>query len=422
MSNNTTRMLAPQYVAKFKCIGSACEDTCCIGWQVPVDEATYKKYRACPDPGLLVTMTKSVTRNRTNPTPDHFAKINMPGDMVCPFLDAERLCSIQKKLGEEYLSVACTSFPRISSVVNDVVEQSLTLSCPEAARLALLDPAIMEFDELEVAAPGRLSIFRTGDTRLQPLEHPSRYLWELRIFTITVLQSRDYRLADRLILLGMFFRSAQQLVDAGNAAGIPELIAEYSVNIAHGAYRDSLDLLPAQNPVSAFLLTQILDPSLLPANVPARYLECLSEFSSGIGYAPDAPVGRFSEVCEKYYEPFMKGHEYILEHFLVNAVFKSLFPLSRDGLFEQYVKLAVLYALVRTYLIGISGLHREAFGVDHIIKLIQSFSKAIEHNEAYLKRLHAILMDTGSATMAHISLLINAGSSGNVSSPNRSPQ
>jgi lysine-N-methylase len=418
MSAKTTRMLVPQYVARFACIGGACEDTCCNGWQVPVDEETFKKYRACPDPDLLVTMTKAVTRNRKNPTPEQYAKIDMPKGQACPFLDAERLCSIQKKLGEEYLSVTCTSFPRVSSVVNDVTELSLALSCPEAARLALLDPAVMEFDELETADSARYSLFGTLDTRIQPPEHPTRYLWELRIFTITVLQNRDYRLGERLVLLGMFFRSVQELVDAGNAAGIPELVAEYTANVTRGAYRDSLDLLPARNPVHMFLIRQVVDTSLLPRNVSRRYLECLGEFSSGIGYGPDAPpeevVRRFSEACEKYYEPFMTDHEYILEHFLVNAVFKNLFPFNRDGLFENYVKLAVLYALARTYLIGIAAFHRDAFGVDHIIKLIQSFSKTIEHNNAYLKRMHEILMDTGSATMAQMALLVNAGSSGKV--------
>ena len=27
-------MLIPEYVKKFKCIGSECEDTCCKGWRI----------------------------------------------------------------------------------------------------------------------------------------------------------------------------------------------------------------------------------------------------------------------------------------------------------------------------------------------------------------------------------------------------
>ena len=44
MTDHSTRMLVPQYVRKFACIGGACEDTCCQGWRVPIDKETYKKY------------------------------------------------------------------------------------------------------------------------------------------------------------------------------------------------------------------------------------------------------------------------------------------------------------------------------------------------------------------------------------------
>src|SRR5581483_10386337 len=150
MSDRNQRMLVPQYVRRFRCIGGSCEDTCCKGWKVSVDEKTYKKYRACPDSELLVQMTANVTRNRKNPTPANYAKVRMTSDAACPFLDTEQLCSIQKRLGEEYLSTTCTSYPRARNVVNGVVEESMSMSCPEAARLAFPDPTSMEFDETEL--------------------------------------------------------------------------------------------------------------------------------------------------------------------------------------------------------------------------------------------------------------------------------
>ena len=36
------------YAERFRCIGSACEDTCCQGWSVPVDQAAYEKYSNLP--------------------------------------------------------------------------------------------------------------------------------------------------------------------------------------------------------------------------------------------------------------------------------------------------------------------------------------------------------------------------------------
>jgi len=38
----------PTYAGLFRCIGPVCEDTCCGGWDIPVDKITYQKYRTFP--------------------------------------------------------------------------------------------------------------------------------------------------------------------------------------------------------------------------------------------------------------------------------------------------------------------------------------------------------------------------------------
>ena len=32
----------PDYYEKFACIAGACEDTCCAGWEIDLDEETYE--------------------------------------------------------------------------------------------------------------------------------------------------------------------------------------------------------------------------------------------------------------------------------------------------------------------------------------------------------------------------------------------
>ncbi len=88
-----------------------------------------------------------MTINTTNPSDDNYARIELDGP-ACPFL-SEGWCAIQKKLGEEYLSIMCSAYPRVMNIVDDVLQRSLDLSCPEAARIVLLDPNPMQFDEEE---------------------------------------------------------------------------------------------------------------------------------------------------------------------------------------------------------------------------------------------------------------------------------
>src|SRR5215471_2945898 len=108
---NPTRFLEPRHFGKFQCLGADCEDTCCDGWAVTIDRSTYEKYQACSDPDWRGRFEKLVTINQS--TTDHdYARIQLAAT-TCPFL-AEGLCSIHKTLGEEYLSVTCASFPRVS--------------------------------------------------------------------------------------------------------------------------------------------------------------------------------------------------------------------------------------------------------------------------------------------------------------------
>ena len=38
------KIRVPEYFKDFKCIASECEDTCCAGWGIVIDDETYKKY------------------------------------------------------------------------------------------------------------------------------------------------------------------------------------------------------------------------------------------------------------------------------------------------------------------------------------------------------------------------------------------
>jgi len=42
------RLVHLDYAERFRCIGSACEDTCCKGWGIPIDREAYEKYRNLP--------------------------------------------------------------------------------------------------------------------------------------------------------------------------------------------------------------------------------------------------------------------------------------------------------------------------------------------------------------------------------------
>lgn len=126
----------PDYYGKFKCLAGKCPDTCCAGWEIPVDPKSEKYYQKLQkeavksgDPGQRAFAKK---------LQKHIRGGHIVGNgNYCPFLDHEGLCEVYKELGPSALCRTCRQHPRHMEDYGDLHEAVLLLSCPEAARLIL---------------------------------------------------------------------------------------------------------------------------------------------------------------------------------------------------------------------------------------------------------------------------------------------
>ncbi|RNB92685.1 lysine-N-methylase [Brevibacillus fluminis] len=399
-------------MSQFACIGSACEDTCCVGWRVNVDKNTYRNYKKIENPELKLILDKHVKRNRSNPNDSTYAKIVLGQDGVCPLLTEEKLCKVQQELGESYLSNICATYPRIANEVNGVFEQSATMSCPEVARLALLNPDGIEFNEVEEEFGDRLMFTNIINTNKKLMKNKiEHYFWELRIFTIQVLQNRDYPLADRLIMLGMFFHKADEYVKTGRSDELPALIASYTNLINEGSIRDNLTDIPVNYAIQMELLKELADERFFAGINNQRYFDCFAAFLHGIEYTLEDKIEEIAEryhaAYENHYLPVMSQHEYVLENYLVNYVFKNMFPMSKyESVYDEFVVMVLHYALIKMNLIGMAGHYKEGFNLDLVIKLIQSFAKTVEHSKIFLGHAFDLLEKNNYKTLAYMSILI----------------
>lgn len=119
----------PDYFDRFRCLAGECPDSCCKDWQVQVDEASARRYRALP--GALGEELRAALRQE-----DGEAYLTVQ-DGRCPMWRRDGLCRIQAELGESALCETCRQFPRLTHDYGDFVELGLELSCPEAARWIL---------------------------------------------------------------------------------------------------------------------------------------------------------------------------------------------------------------------------------------------------------------------------------------------
>jgi lysine-N-methylase len=120
MSEKKRPILVPQYMKSFKCIGSACEDSCCTGWKVSIDHETYRKYRNIRDEELTPLFWQiRYKKQDSNGKEAEYAKVKLLENGKCPFLNEEMLCRIQLKRGEECLSDVCRTYPRTVNILTD---------------------------------------------------------------------------------------------------------------------------------------------------------------------------------------------------------------------------------------------------------------------------------------------------------------
>lgn len=413
MEQHKRSILIPQYFKEFTCIGSDCEDSCCIGWRVDIDHNTYKKYRSLKNSKLTPLIKKSISRNRSSGNESVYAKINLE-EGRCPFLDEKKLCKIQLEKGHTYLSNVCTVYPRIINSIDGTLEKSLTMSCPQAVRIALLNPQPMEFDQCDESVDATniiLHKFNVNDIEMLP--KGSKYFWDLRIFTISILQNRDYEIWERLIILGLFTQKVQEVIDNNKMNNIPEVIELYSSHIEKGILKRILKEIPTESFIQMKLLKEIADIKILSGINNIRYKECFSEFLDGINYEGIDKIEeieeieeRYTSAYENYYSPFINQHNYILENYLVNYVFKNTFPLTNSkSMFNAYMMLVLHYSLIKMHLVGISA-YNKGLTVELVVKLIQSFAKTVEHSSTYLKNIENLMESNGFNTMAYMAILL----------------
>ena len=120
------KIRVPEYYNEFKCIADKCRDSCCIGWEIDIDDDTMAKY-ACLEGDL--------GREIAEKTSHGYFPLAENGR--CAFLADTGLCRIICALGDGYLCDICREHPRYYGVGNGIIEGGLGLGCEEAARMIL---------------------------------------------------------------------------------------------------------------------------------------------------------------------------------------------------------------------------------------------------------------------------------------------
>lgn len=119
----------PDYYEEFSCIADRCRDSCCIGWEIDIDEASMDYYKTVE--GAFGERLK----NEIYQSDDGEYRFCLKENSRCTMLNDRNLCDLYTALGEPALCEVCTDYPRVSTFYGNVMQRSLGISCEEVGRI-----------------------------------------------------------------------------------------------------------------------------------------------------------------------------------------------------------------------------------------------------------------------------------------------
>ena len=176
----------PDYYKEFQCIADKCPDTCCAGWQIVIDEQSLERYKKTRGKFFRRVLSSIDWRKSV---------FRQDKEKRCAFLNENNLCDLYSACGEKSLCRTCRQYPRHTEEFEGVREITLSISCPEVARILMNRRTPVKF----------ISYEKDGEEEYEDFD-PFLFsiLEDSRTEMIRILQDRELPIRTRVLLvLGM---------------------------------------------------------------------------------------------------------------------------------------------------------------------------------------------------------------------------
>jgi len=172
--------IVPDYYCKFKCIADKCRHSCCIGWEIDIDDDSYDRYKNFPGE-FGDRIRKNISVN------DGVASFILDKNERCPFLNCDGLCDMILEIGEDSLCGICAEHPRFHNTrTDDRIESGIGLCCEAAADIILSNTDTVKL----------VTLSDDGDT--VDISDEDKRFYIRRDELISIAQQRDISMEKRL--------------------------------------------------------------------------------------------------------------------------------------------------------------------------------------------------------------------------------
>lgn len=377
----------PDYYKEFKCTADKCEDTCCAGWQIVIDEQSMSRYKKVRG-DFMWRMLRSVDWLN--------GVFRQDKEKRCAFLNEQNLCDLYTACGENSLCKTCKQYPRHIEEFEGVREVTLSISCPEVAKILMARKTPVTF----------LAYEREGEEEYDDFD-PFLYsiLEDARKAMIEILQNRDLPIRKRVLLvLGMAHDmqgriNRQEMFDCFSViekyqsekayAFADEYLAEVEKGISWRSPEESGTSIHKKGRMA---MTREMFDKLYELELLREEWDMLLQESEVMLYGKWEMD--YTEIVNEF-SIWTKEHtdmEIHLEQLLVYFLFTYFPGAVYDG--EVYAK--VQMAVYCTWMIHELWMARwlkneKALDVEEMTDLVYRFSREVEHSDVNLKHVEKIM-------------------------------
>lgn len=389
-----------RYMTKFRCLGGQCEDTCCGGGSVPVEETAHRHLRVLAegDPFAEQLLDEGI---ELTPAGKTFARLRFHPTGYCRMLDDAGLCRVHARFGHEALFGVCMTYPRYVSAIDERLEHFGTVACPEVARLCLLaeDGFALEPTESGTAPRVLRNQFRTEDPYFKPF-------YVVREGLLTLLSLPGYLLQDRLFMALFAAGKLDSVLHPGCAPlelrDLQRALAAFATEPVVRAILGNYRALSVDGALALQVITGGLRPatSTQPADGARRdrFEALLREVWASYALPSNhAPRDEQLQLTWQRYVKFRKAVPALimlrvdacLSRYAVNHLMTTPYMLSSSlfaYLSDLAIRIAILRFLLLTQLAGFVGSDETADAL--IVRTVSSSVRRLEHTDvlSHLRR------------------------------------
>lgn len=364
----------PDYFDEFKCTADQCKDTCCAGWQIVIDEASLEKYRKLKSDYIWKVMacvdweTGTFRQDKKN---------------RCAFLNERNLCDLYTNAGEEALCKTCREYPRHTEEFEGVREISLSISCPEVARILMerMEPVTYVSkenpDEAETEDFGDFDLFLFS------------ILEDARKEMLGIIQNRQLPIAERALLVLGMAHDMQGRINRLEMFDCATVIEKYKSDKAHIFVKKYLEKKEetTENTVTKNMFQKLYQLELLR-----------DDWGELLHKTQDMLFFTLRESYAEVYKDFSswKQEKPEIEIHLEQLLVYFLFTYFPGAVYDGNVFAKVQMSVYCTWMIELLWMGRWLSNGKEITKnemteLVYRFSREVEHSDENLKRLDKMM-------------------------------